>query len=199
MSQPERMRMPVSNLLVNPANPRFDPVNDQNQAIQTMLEHEGDSIKKLAQDIIKHGLNPIKSLAVYGQNGKYVVQEGNRRVVALKLLENPDMISDSKLRGFFTRLKDGATIPSNVSCAVFNTPEDAKHWVMLEHTGQNQGIGTVPWNTIQKQRFDNKPSRLVKIVEYIGDSLPVNQVDPSTLDRLISTPYARNKIGIKFS
>ena len=164
-----------------------------------MLDNEEDTIKKLAQDIIEHGLNPTESLVVYNQNGKYLIQEGNRRVVALKLLNNPDLVSDSRLHKFFMKLRDRATIPSDAWCTVYTTHDGSRHWVMLKHTGKNQGVGTVPWNPIQKQRFSKKSSKLVKVVEYIGTDLDVVSINQSTLERLISTPYVQKKIGIKFS
>ena len=194
-----RMNIPITQLVVNPSNPRFEPMRDQGQAIQIMLNKEETSIKKLARDIVKHGLNPTKSLAVYGKNGKYVIQEGNRRVVALKLLDNPNMTDNAKLRKFFIKLKTKSSIPSSVSCAVFESQSDAKHWVELEHTGPNQGAGIVPWDTIQKQRFLGKSSQLVKTVEYIGDDLDISRVHQTTLERLVSTPYVRKKIGLTFS
>ncbi len=199
VQEPKRERIPVSKLMVNPSNPRFEPVGDQNQAIPTMLSKEEKSIKRLAQDIVNYGLNPTKNLAVYEQNGMYVVQEGNRRVVALKLLNDPSMTHNSNLQKFFTQLKGKSDIPTQVSCVVLKTQDDAKHWIELEHTGQNQGAGVMPWDPIQKQRFLDKSSRLVKIVEYLGTDLDISKVNPTTLERLITTPYVRNKIGLTFS
>ena len=198
--KPEHRRIPITELVVNPSNPRFEPVRDQNQAIKTMLIKEESSIKKLARDIVEHsGLNPTKSLAVCSKNGKYIIQEGNRRVVALKLLDDPDMAGNAKLQKFFTELKTKFNASPDVACAIFKTPDDAKHWVELEHTGKNHGAGIVSWDPIQKQRFLSKSSYLIKTIEYIGTDLDVSDVDPSTLDRLISTPYVRTKIGLTFS
>lgn len=193
------MTIPISQLMVNPSNPRFEPVQDQNQATLTMLNQEEDTIKKLAKDIVKYGLNPTKNLAVYLQNGKYTVLEGNRRIVALKLLDDPSITDNLELQNFFKALKDKNNITFDMPCTVFDNRDDAKHWIMLEHTGQNQGAGVVPWNPIQKDRFLNKSSHLLNLIEYVGNDLDYSNVDQSSLSRLIATPDVRKKIGISFS
>ena len=189
----------LSKLIINPSNPRFSPVQDQDQAIQTMLDREKTSIKFLAKDIAKTGLNPIKIIAVVPQDKDYVVLEGNRRIIILKLLNNSDKIQDTKLRNFFTKLKASYPIPSKVRCAIFENKDEAKHWIVLEHTGRNNGVGVVSWDTVQQARFGDKVSKLVQVVEYIGSGLDISNIEQTNLERLISTPYVRTKIGIVFS
>lgn len=70
--------IPISNIMVNPDNPRFKPVLDQDHATQIMINQEGTTIKKLAVDIVKNDLNPIKRFVVLAQNKKYIMLEGNR-------------------------------------------------------------------------------------------------------------------------
>ena len=191
--------MPVSELIVSSFNPRFDPVKDQDEAIQLMLKQENEGIKKLAEDIVKHGINPTKSLAVYQQNGKFIILEGNRRVVALKLLDNPLLAYDKQLRDFFVKLNEKYRIPQRIMCVVFEDRGAANHWIGLEHTGRNNGAGVDPWDPIQKDRFLGIPSKRVQILDYIGNKIDSSKVDKSSLDRLISTPFVRKEIGISFS
>ena len=191
----------VSEILVNPKNPRFDPVTNQNEAIQLMLKEEGIGIKKLAEDIIAHGPNPTKNLAVLSKNGKFLTLEGNRRIVALKLLNDPSKSIDQDFREFFSNLKisHSKQIPDKMSCTVFENEDDAHHWIMLEHTGQNKGIGIKPWNPVQKDRFLQKSSRKVQIFEFADNNgISRDNVDATNLERLISTPHVCNEIGISF-
>ena len=196
---PYHKMIPISKLMVNPSNPRFEPVQDQGQAIQTMLSQAKKSIKALANDIAKSGLNPIKIIAVVPNGQKYIVLEGNRRIIALKLLNNPGMTQDVSIQSFFKKLKANYQIPSSVYCTVFDNKAESKHWIILEHTGQNNGVGVVSWNTIQQARFNDKPSKLIQIAKYTGSDLNTTHVDQTNLERLISTPYVRAKIGIRFS
>jgi len=200
MAKPAPKTIDISELLVNPKNPRFSPVTNQNEAIQLMLKQEGASIKNLAEDIISHGPNPTKNIAVVSKNGKFLTLEGNRRVVALKLLNDPRKAEDQEFREFFYDLKTkNAKIPNKISCTVFENEDEAHHWIVLEHTGQNQGVGIKPWSSEQKDRFLQKSSRKIQIFE-LTDNNNTNRddVDATSLERLIFTPHVCNAIGISF-
>ena len=140
-------------------------------------------------------------MATIHENGKFLTLEGNRRIVALKLLHTPSTTSDQKLREFFQDLKinHDKKIPKNVSCAVFENEDDAHHWISLEHTGQNKGIGIKRWGTIQQDRFLKKSSKRIQIFEFADDNnISRDDVDATNIERLISTPYVRKAIGISF-
>jgi ParB-like chromosome segregation protein Spo0J len=81
--------IPIEKLLVNPQNPRFEPVGNQEEAISMMLSEAEKKIINLAKDIAQYGLNPSKSLMVVKvDKGYYLPLEGNRRVTAIKLLKS---------------------------------------------------------------------------------------------------------------
>jgi len=195
--------IPISELLVNPDNPRFDSVVNQKEAIEKMLDEKGPEIKKLAQDIIDHGINPTKSLAVLASsNGKFVTLEGNRRVVSLILLNEPTKTKNLDFREFFQQLKNKyqKQIPNSVSSIVFEKEEDARHWLMLEHTGKNQGVGVDPWDSEQKDRFLQKASKQLIVFDFAdANRIKRTNVDATNLERLLSTPHVCNAIGISFS
>lgn len=197
----------ITDLLVNPENPRFDPVKDQRRALGVMIENIKPKIKNLADDIAKNGLNPGKSWYVEANNGKYVVLEGNRRLTAIKLINNPKIIKlDKETEDFFQNLKNnfGKNLPSRVDCAVFTNKEDAYHWIELEHTGENKGVGLVRWNSEQTNRFKSqisgsKLTRGVQVLDFMRDNtLDVHNIDVTNIDRLVSTPYVREQIGLDF-
>lgn len=118
--------------------------------------------------------------------------------MALRLLHDPSITKNVALQKFFTNLKPNYKIPTRIPCVVFKNKDDAKHWIMLEHTGQNEGVGIVPWKPVQKERFRNKSLHLPQIMEYIGDTLDTSNIKQSNLKRLISTPDVRKKIGLSF-
>src|SRR4051812_17127841 len=85
----------LNNLLVNTENYRFDAVASQKEAIDKMLNDQKDNLYTLAEHILKHGLNPNNKVEVTASNhnkSEYIVLEGNRRTVTLKILNNPDLI-----------------------------------------------------------------------------------------------------------
>jgi len=192
----------LGRLLVNPENYRFDKVNDQQEAMLTMLRSQKDKILKLARDVAQRGLNPTRRLVVKeADGGKYVILEGNRRITALKLMSNPAVLpGEYPFRGVFEELhaKYKDTLPTVVECVVYPADQQdiADSWVLLEHTGENQGVGTVPWNSVQKKRFELRHKQELSSTLQVLDLLKTNGVDISgvlatNLERLLTTPAVR--------
>jgi hypothetical protein len=205
----QKIDLPLDKLLVNPENYRFDPVKDQREAMLIMLQSQNNKIIKLARDIALHGLNPSKRLLVKETDGKYVILDGNRRITALKLMTNPDVISgDYLFRSIFEDLhaRYQNSLPTVVECAAY--PEDqqniADSWVLLEHTGENQGMGTVSWNSVQKQRFEARHkqqelSRSLQVLDLLETNGIVTEgVEATNLERLLGTRGVPQMLGIDF-
>lgn len=195
-----RKSIPLIDILINPKNPRFEPVTNQIDAIQLMLTEKESEIKKLSEDIAEKGLNPSKNMIMFQKNGKFFTLEGNRRIVSLKLLHNPNLAKNQELREFFHRLKDNSSenIQDNVNCVVFENEEDARHWILLEHTGKNQGIGIDSWDREQQHRFSENASKAVQIFDFADNNNIARQdVKTSNLERIL-TPYGCGSIGISF-
>lgn len=197
----------LNKLLVNPENPRFEPVKSQEGAILTMMEEVPDKIKTLAEDIVEYGLNPGKSIYVVPHKDKYLVMEGNRRVVALKLLDNPSIVNlDKKTLSFFKELgsKENKYIKNKLDVVIFEKEEDIYHWMELEHTGENKGAGSVGWNSKQKDRFKSqikgeKVSKGMQVLDFMEDSdIEIEGITKTNMDRLLGTPEVREKIGVQF-
>lgn len=50
----EFRRLRVSSICLDQENPRFPPVTNQREALQAMLDEQGDKIYNLACDIVKY-------------------------------------------------------------------------------------------------------------------------------------------------
>lgn len=210
------MKIPVTNLLVNPKNPRFDPVDSQQEAIETMVRDQNDKLLNLAKDIASYGLNPADLPIVISSDnvkGRYVVLEGNRRVVTLKLLLQPTLVENNQ--PFYKKIsKIAATIDKaaieEIDCCYYQDVGEAYHWIELKHTGENSGIGTVRWDSQQSDRFKGiqtgKKSPARQVLDYMQDSGGLDDVQKeklrnlaiTNLARLISDPYVRKSIGLDF-
>ncbi len=200
----------VDKLLVNPDNYRFDPVKDQQEAMRVMLRSQKDKILRLARDIAQRGLNPTRRLVVKeADGGKYVIQEGNRRITVLKLMSNPAELSgEYPYKGVFEELheKYKDTLPTEVECVVYPADQQdiADSWVVLEHTGENQGVGTVSWTSEQRQRFELRHKQKLSSALQVLDLLRDNGVDTSgilatNVERLLTTPQVRQALGFDFT
>lgn len=81
----------VTNILLDPLNPRIPPTDeqlDQNSLIAELVNH--DKVYELARNIANNGYYPAESIIVAKENNKTIVIEGNRRMAALKLLVAPE-------------------------------------------------------------------------------------------------------------
>lgn len=99
----------LTSLFVNTENYRFEPLSSQKEAIDKMVEDQGDKLYSLVDDIVTNGLSPVDLIIVTPNedNNKYIVLEGNRRITSLKLLNNPTLIDDKyiSLRKKFQKLQ----------------------------------------------------------------------------------------------
>ena len=212
--QHETKSVSIDILDINTENPRFETVSSQREALTVMIENQRGKLVELANDIAINGLNPSDLCMVTPQEngGKFKVLEGNRRITALKLLNNNNLIPEEH-ESFLNRFKglssDYKKNPiKNVPCVVFSNEDDANKWINLKHTGENRGIGTVRWDAQQKARFEEKVEGKTTYALQVIDLLKTDpdfdaelksklpQVQSSSLQRLLSDPDVRNKIGL---
>jgi hypothetical protein len=209
----------LDNLLVNTENYRFEIVASQKEAIDKMLEDQKEYLLSLAEHILKFGLNPKDKPDVIEsshEKGKYIVLEGNRRTVTLKLLNNPDLIEGTKfasLKKKFKKLHDDnkADLLKEVECDVYNDPKEADIWIGLKHGYGQPGTFTDTWGPLQKQRFgektEGKTSTSLQVINLLKKSshtpeaikTSVEKIPTTNLDRLIDDPEVRKFLGIEIN
>ena len=137
-------------------NPRFEPVETEAEAIERLVTKE--DVVPLARDIVRHGLDPLQRFAltpigkVRGGETTYWVDEGNRRICALKLLADSDL-APPRHRKTFEKLATEWSPITNVSAVVFNDRDTLRLWLDRTHSGPQSGVGRKSWDAEQKQRF----------------------------------------------
>lgn len=196
----------VAKLMVNPENYRFDPVDNQEEAIDLMLEEKGGEIVNLADHIYQYGLDRARDSRVLEiKKELFLVLDGNRRVTAIKCLQNPHIVKSESLRNKFLKiLKSHGSIPSEVNCFVYNNEDEAAEWIKIDHTGKNAGIGQDPWEPSAKERFDYKfggkispAMQVINLFEKETDrKIDKKALKISTINRIISNPESRSYLGI---
>jgi len=208
----DNILLKVTELLLNPQNPRFNPVQHQTESILAMIDHQQFKLVVLAEHILKYGLNPTDNIIIEPYEKQWVVLEGNRRITALKLMNNPELIPDSysKIKREFQKL--GAVLENalveNIPCVVIENKELSNEWIRLKHTGENAGAGTVNWDSQQTSRFifkagDTADSRglfldYLKTLDVIPQEYKDNfaKIMQTNFDRLMSDPDVRTLLGI---
>jgi hypothetical protein len=146
--------LPLDLIKLDQENVRFggDVAENQKEALQLLMDDPADAKKlyNLAQHISINGMDPTELQLVFpDQEGHHIVIEGNRRLAALKLLIKPDLCPvESRVKDFIT-LKDGAKyqIPNQLEFGCVESREAGDKWIELKHTGENNGVGRVNWDS----------------------------------------------------
>ncbi|TAN22206.1 MAG: hypothetical protein EPN30_09155 [Actinomycetota bacterium] len=216
MTLQEVIEVPISDLLLDDENARLlEPGSNQQTTAILLAKDQGDKLVRLAQDIVEHGMDPLSLPAVVASEDsmkRYKVLEGNRRILALKSLETPALVSAALTPSLAKQLqvlseRYIANPLQSVPCALFADEAEARHWIELRHTGQNQGIGLVEWDSDAKNRYEARHSghrsptgQLIDFVEtnhLLDAQLSQNSQKITTnLERLLSSPKFRDKVGI---
>src|SRR5712692_10326216 len=145
----------IEDLRLDSQNPRHGNVPSQRDIISALLTEGGEKMAVLAGDIAAKGLNPMDvALVIQDGPSSFTALEGNRRLAVLKLLVNPSLAKGHAEEKAFLALSKGPNIPTEVNCAVVESREEAAHWLLIRHTGENEGAGTVRWSTAAQQRFN---------------------------------------------
>jgi len=195
-------------------NPRISQPNaGQHKALCALAEHLGSKLRVLAQDIVQYGTDPSTLPIVIpqaGDTGRHIVLEGNRRLAALRVLENAESVASVVESGLLRQLrklsKEYSVDPiESISCVLFKDRTEANHWIELRHTGEAGGAGILRWGSYEAERFRARSGvspphiqaldflqRHHDLSEETRKKLPV-----TTFRRLIEAPSVRQKIGVE--
>jgi hypothetical protein len=206
--------LPIDDLRLDLRNPRIADATSQREALQKIINDQDVKLVALAESITEDGLNPMDRLLLLAspdEPKKFIVIEGNRRLAALKILQNPAVLTGLEVRPSVQKRLEvlaagfDAKLVEPVDCFEVAAREDGAMWIQQRHTGENAGRGIVDWSGIATARFrGNDPAlqALDFVLAYgeltdnekaeIGNRFPI-----STLDRLLSTPAVRNLIGLE--
>jgi hypothetical protein len=200
----------VGQLMLDTENPRYGRVSSQRDAIAAVIAHQGQKLVALAEHIGELGMNPADSLMVMSEGKNFIVLEGNRRLAAIRLLNNPSLAVGTPQEKPFADLSVRFQPPKEVDCAVMASREEARPWILLRHAGESEGVGVVRWGAAERERFEPKPGTQVfqglafidaaKAAYPTNDELQKNLAQItgqriSTLGRLVADSNFRKAVG----
>lgn len=208
-----RKKIAINSVLLDPENARHGDKASQRDIYAWMCgDGIGAKVLKLAAEIAREGVSPLETPGVIpaaeGAGKPWIVVEGNRRVAALKFLNNPKLCPDLKLRKQYERLKNNAETPiaSKIEFVVFENIAVARYWIETRHGGENGGSGIIGWGPMEVDNFaarfgkrtTNRPA--VELIDYAYKNGLISydefkSVPVTTLYRLLSTPEVRQEIG----
>ncbi len=151
----------IDNLELDLGNPRIVTAIDQRDAMQKILREQGVKLINLAESIAANGLSPMDRFLVIRSEraGKFTVLEGNRRILALKLLKSAPLVHDLDMPDAFRKrlLAAGHSFKSSrvepLDCYEVADRAEGTEWIVRRHTGQNAGRGIVDWSGLAAARF----------------------------------------------
>lgn len=205
----------VPRLRLDLHNPRLPGRPDsQKEAFEEVAAEQKTKLLGLARHIARHGLSPAQRFIVIPDDENFfIVLDANRRLAALKALEQPDLMQGFLPDAQMVQLRalaDGYEPPDDAPCVVFARREDAAVWIELMHEGQGDGFGLVEWTAQQKARHrarDGAKDPHMQVLEFVlreGAISPATaersrrgQYPVSTLERALTTPHVRTQLGIE--
>jgi len=123
-------------------NPRHERIESEPEIIEYLCKDE--QVFNLARSISEAGLNPLALLGVVQIPGSgaaatkksYQAWEGNRRLCAIKLLNDPDLAPPHLRKDFARIAADSDHVPiKKITCVAFDNHDDLKFWMGIIHNG----------------------------------------------------------------
>ncbi|OHR79470.1 hypothetical protein [Neisseria sp. HMSC70E02] len=196
-----RQFIQLDKIFLDLKNPRHIPYQSEVETIKYLCENE--DIFNLAKDIALYGLNPLENLAVVkdDKTGTYVVAEGNRRLCAIKLLNDPYR-APQKFQKKFLELSSNWENISELEVIVIEDEENVDLWLTRIHAGQQQGIGRRQWDSEQKTRhFGDSKNTLAQLLLDYAEKEGLLTTDTrrgklSVVQRFLTNHDFKNLIGI---
>lgn len=191
------IKVSINEICVNPENPRHDIVINLDEVfvMQQLVKTKKDSqaMYKLICDIYNAGWFPQSIVTVMydEEKKKYIAWDGNRRLTALKILQNPTILDvlpnftyaqRNKINDMHKQINDKSFY--EVSCYVATSFEECADYIRTIHTTDT---GALPWNDVAIKRFENKlgiKNMFSQLKEYcskpfegISDNFSVNKFE----------------------
>ena len=185
----------VKDLLLDVSNARIRSGADQADCISRIANGKEDQLVALATDIAESGLSTAPILVKKQPDGRYVVWDGNRRVTALKLLDNPSLAPSAALRKRFESIKSRYPgVASRIEVQASDDDNALLKEVISRHGGGLDGAGQLVWSALMRTFFltshgqpeQNRRAALLFLwAEEHGMSLP-DDFPITTITRFLS-------------
>ncbi|MDP2784663.1 MAG: ParB N-terminal domain-containing protein [Sulfurimicrobium sp.] len=144
------VRIATSSLNFDPENPRFYRLNNAHSVpdvIEEMLDDEG--AQDLMRSIGQKGYFEGEPLLVTEENGEYVVVEGNRRLAAVKLL-NQQILPPARRGASVAQIRAEAIedAPTELPCILYSSRRE-----IMRYLGYRHITGIREWDALSKAKY----------------------------------------------
>ncbi|MBU1385433.1 MAG: hypothetical protein KKE77_09540 [Alphaproteobacteria bacterium] len=174
----------VVDLLVDEDNFRLEPNANQPAALKAMLKRQGRKIVALAEEIQDRGLSAGEFVWLAPDPrpenaGKYVVCEGNRRVTALKILNEPALADgtpwEKRFRELGQQFKESPV--RQVRAVLYASVDAARPDVYRRHTNDQDGRGLEAWDPFAQDRANKAIGRRRTLSMVVMEHLTTSTIE----------------------
>ncbi|WP_315118591.1 hypothetical protein [Corynebacterium matruchotii] len=170
----------------------------QDELIQEIARVEWKSCIELLKHIVKYGqLSPLENILLLSHGNRYIVLEGNRRLFALRLLNQHkptlQLLGERKQTQVESIVKGHKPI-TEVRAVIFEHRVDAAPWITLKHASGQGGAAMKPWRAFEKDRdeYNRNPDNCPKTLAFIYTAINLrgsHKGFADVIDRVLDNGY----------
>lgn len=215
----------INQLFLDEENIRLDIANKTQDIVITDL-FVNEQAMEILVSIYKNGLFPDEIPVAIKKNNKYIVIDGNRRVVSLKAMLTPG-IAPKKYQQKIEKMMKGYTPIEKIKIVIAPSRKNVDKYLAAKHTKTTRR----PWSALRRayfyyaqkengtniekliERYGNKDiPKYIKMYEmqqialslnnvsdYVRENVASKNFEITTLERLYNDKYAQQKLGISFN
>ncbi len=195
----EYLNLTIDELLLDQDNPRLGAVGNQSEALDKLIKLNSGHFRSLMISIKENGLDPGDSLYVLQaeEEGDYIVIEGNRRLSAMKVMANPDVLEGTDVSAAIKQSLVRATSGFNresvepIRCVLFESRPEAHDWIYRRHTGAADGEGRINWGPLEIQRFSGDRS-ILDVIDFVGRNADYSDEEWASTRSMIESKKSTN-------
>lgn len=211
----EYLELTIDELLLDEENPRLGAVANQSEALDALLKLNQSHFRNLMLSIKRNGLDPGDSLYVIEADDPedFTVLDGNRRLSALKVLAQPDLLDGAEASASTKKslLRAAAGFDRDavepIRCVKFDDRASAYDWIYRRHTGDVDGEGRIQWGRTEIQRFTGDRS-VLDVIDFVGRNADYSDEEweqtretiesrkSSNIGRLLESAAGKKHLGI---
>lgn len=138
--------IPIKNLSLWDENARFPDKyfnKTEKELVEYFLSKKDFKLAELAEEVVNEfDLPQLEKLVIYELNGKNIVLEGNRRLAVYKLLDNPELTDNAKLKNKLNGLKSRIKINDNfkLECLITKDKDQGLRYIDRKHLRGNNEV-----------------------------------------------------------
>jgi len=198
VSMPDIIKVDLLDFDARNARLTLNEAPSQDELIQEIARVEWKSCIELLKHIVKYGqLSPLENILLLSHGNRYIVLEGNRRLFALRLLNQHkptlQLLGERKQTQVESIVKGHNPI-TEVRAVIFEHRVDAAPWITLKHASGQGGAAMKPWRAFEKDRdeYNRNPDNCPKTLAFIYTAINLrgsHKGFADVIDRVLDNGY----------